>query len=412
MHRRAILWSAACAALGACASNTGATEPQPAAPRVEPPLAPILTPLADAFDVALYRAVATDPGNQFVSPYSVVSAFALLYPGARGQTAAEMAATFGFDSNVAAQITRTRALRDALAAQTGGSEFTTANAAWVERTMALREEYARTLRDELDATIEAVPFIANQAAALRTINAWAARETRDRIPEILTNQDASRRLVLTNAVYFKGKWSDQFSANATRDGDFFAQSGATVRARLMRQVTRARYVDGDGFQAAEFDYDSGDFALAVFLPRSRDGLPAFERQLMGANLDRWLQDLSAAERARLDVTLPKVEMNADYDLVPQLQALGLRQTFTDGADFSGVTAQTSLAVSAVIHKTFLAIDEEGTEAAAVTAVDMRTTAMPMPEAPPIEFKADHPFFIVLHHKPTRIRLFLGRIATV
>jgi serpin B len=412
MHRRALLWSAACAALGACAGNTGATAQQPPAPRVEPPAAPIVTPLADPFDVALYRAVAAQAGNQFVSPHSVVSAFALLYPGARGPTAAEMAATFGFDANVAAQITRTRALRDALAAQSGGSEFTTANAAWVERTMALREEYARTLRDELGATIEAVPFIANQAAALHTINAWAARETRDRIPEILTNQDASRRLVLTNAVYFKGKWSDQFSANATRDGDFFAQSGATVRARLMRQVTRARYVDGDGFQAAEFDYDSGDFALAVFLPRARDGLPAFERQLVGANLDRWLQDLSAAERARLDVTLPKVEMNAEYDLVPQLQSLGLRQAFTDGADFSGVTAQTSLAVSAVIHKTFLAIDEEGTEAAAVTAIDMRATAMPMPEAPPIEFKADHPFFIVLHHKPTRTRLFLGRIATI
>ena len=412
MHRRTLLWSATCAALGACANNTAATELQPPAPRVEPPVAPILTPLADPFDVALYRAVAADPGNQFVSPYSVVSAFALLYPGARGPTAAEMAATFGFDPNVAAQIVRTRALRDALAAQTGGSEFTTANAAWVERTMALRAEYARTLSEEHGATIEAVPFIANQAAALRTINAWAARETRDRIPEILTNQDASRRLVLTNAVYFKGKWSDQFSANATRDGDFFAQSGASVRARLMRQVTRARYVDGEGFQAAEFDYDSGDFALAVFLPRARDGLPAFERHLIGANLDRWLQDLAGAERARLDVTLPKVEMNADYDLVPQLQALGLRQAFTDGADFSGVTAQTSLAVSAVIHKTFLAIDEEGTEAAAVTAIDMRATAMPMPEAPPIEFKADHPFFIVLHHKPTRTRLFLGRISMV
>jgi serpin B len=105
-------------------------------------------------------------------------------------------------------------------------------------------------------------------------------------------------------------------------------------------------------------------------------------------------------------------MNAEYDLVPQLQSLGLRQAFTDGADFSGGTAQTSLAVSAVIHKTFLAIDEEGTEAAAVTAIDMRATAMPMPEAPPIEFKADHPFFIVLHHKPTRTRLFLGRIATI
>jgi serpin B len=181
----------------------------------------------------------------------------------------------------------------------------------------------------------------------------------------------------------------------------------------MRQVTSARYFEGESFQAAEFDYDDGEFGLAVFLPRERAGLDAFERSLTGAQLDALLERLASAERARLDVTLPKIEMNAEYDLVPQLQSLGLRAAFTDVADFSGVTEQTSLAVSAVIHKTFLAIDEEGTEAAAVTAIDMRATAAPgAPEPPPIEFKADHPFFIVLRHKPTRARLFLGRIASV
>ncbi len=408
MHRRALLLSAACAGASACASAAAPTPPQP-----QPTPAPILTPLPDAFDLGLYRALAAPGGNQFVSPYSVLSAFALLYPGARGQTAAEMAATFGFDANVAAQIVRTRALRDALAAQTGRSEFTTANAAWVERTMALSAAYARTIREELGATIEAVPFIANQTAALRTINAWTARETRDRIPEILTREDPARRLVLTNAVYFKGQWQQQFSANATHDGDFFAEGGATQRARLMHKVLRTPYYEGEGFQAAEFLYDDGAFSLAVFLPRTRDGLAAFERQLMGSTLDRWLTDLDTAERPRLDVTLPKVEMRTDYDLVPQLQALGLRLAFMDGADFSGVTEQERLAVSAVIHKTFLAIDEEGTEAAAVTAIDMRATAaMPQPEAPPIEFRADHPFFIVLRHKPTGTKLFMGRVAQV
>ena len=410
MHRRGLLLSAACAAASACASATGATETVTPTPQPQP--APILTPLPDSFDVALYRALAAPAGNQFVSPYSVLSAFALLYPGARGQTAAEMSETFGFDANVAAQIARTRATADALAAQTGRSEFTSANAAWVERTMALRAEYARTIRDDLGATIEAVPFIANQAAALRTINAWAARETRDRIPEILTEPDASRRLVLTNAVYFKGKWQQQFSADATSDGDFFAEGGATQHARLMRKTMRTPYYEGEGFQAAEFLYDEGAFSLAVFLPRARDGLAAFEHQLMGATLDRWLIDLDNAERGRLAVTLPKVEMRTDYDLVPQLQALGLHQAFMDTADFSGVTEQEALAVSAVIHKTFLAIDEEGTEAAAVTAIDMRATSMPMPEDPPIEFKADHPFLIVLRHKPTGTKLFMGRVAQV
>jgi len=412
MHRRALLWSAAAAALGACANAAGVAQPD-APPMTEPPPAPILPPLPDGFDLGLYRALAQPGGNQFVSPYSVLSAFALLYPGARGTTAAEMTATFGFDPNVATQVAQTRARRDMIASQRGGSEFTTANAAWVERTMALRAEYARTIRDDLGATIEAVPFIANQPAALRTINAWAARETRDRIPEILTEPDASRRLVLTNAVYFKGKWQQQFSANATSDGDFFAENGTTQRARLMRKTFRTPYYGGEGFQAAEFLYDEGAFSLAVFLPRARDGLAAFERRLMGATLDRWLIDLDNAQRGRLAVTLPKIEMRTDYDLVPQLQALGLHQSFMDTADFSGVTEQEALAISAVIHKTFLAIDEEGTEAAAVTAIDMRaTSAMPMPEDPPIEFKADHPFFIVLRHKPTGTKLFMGRVAEI
>lgn len=374
---------------------------------------PQVDPSDSDFDTALYRAVATQPGNQFISPYSVSSAFALVYPGAGGDTAAEITRVFGFDPSPQTEAQQTRALADALTGETGGSQFTVANAAWVERTMSLRADYARTIRDTIGSTIEPVDFIRNQPAALRTINAWAARETQNRITEILTEPDPARRLVLTNAVYFKGKWSDPFSANSTRDGDFFTGADARVPARLMRQMTNARYVETPTFQAADFDYDDGAFALAVFLPRERTGLAAFERDLNGEQLGGYLAQLESAERSRLDLTLPKVEMRADYSLVPQLQAMGLRIAFTDGADFSAITADESLAISDVIHKTFLAIDEEGTEAAAVTAIDMRaTSALVPPPPPPVEFKADHPFFIVLHHRPTRARLFLGRIATV
>lgn len=406
MNRRSLLLSATALALCACAAPAP-TKGQDA------PAVPLNDPSASDFDLALYRAVASAPGNQFISPYSVAAAFALVYPGAAGQTAAEIAQVFGFDASAQAEAQHTRALADALRAQTGGSEFTIANAAWVERSMALRPEYARTIRDTMGGTIEPVDFIRNQGAALRRINQWAARETRDRIPSILTQEDPMRRLVLTNAVYFKGKWADQFSASATRDGDFFTGAETRAPARLMRQLTNARYMETESFQAAEFDYDEGAFALAVFLPRQRTGLAAFERELTGANLSAWMEQLASAERPRLDLTLPKVEMRADYSLVPHLRALGLRIAFEDAADFSAITADEALKISDVIHKTFLAIDEEGTEAAAVTAIDMVATSAPIgPPPPPIEFKADHPFFIVLHHKPTGARLFLGRVATV
>jgi serpin B len=409
MHRRSLLLSATALALTACAAPT-ANEPD--AP-MEPTAPPAVDPNDAAFDTALYRAVATEPGNQFVSPYSVSSAFALVYPGAGGQTASEIATVFGFNASAETEARETRTLADSLRTETGGSELNIANAAWVEQTMRLRPAYASTIRDTIGGTIQAVPFIADQPAALRTINAWAARETRDRIPTILTEENPDRRLVLTNAVYFKGKWSHQFRASSTRDGDFFTNETARVPARLMRQLTNARYIETPTFQAADFDYDDGAFALAVFLPKERTGLAAFERELIGENLDIWMTNIAGAQRPRLDLTLPKVEMRAEYLLNAPLEALGVRQAFTNGADFSGITAAEALKISAVIHKTFLAIDEEGTEAAAVTAIDMVTTSAPIgpPPPPPIEFKADHPFFIVLHHKPTRTRLFLGRIAT-
>lgn len=408
MNRRSLLLSATALALCACAA------PQPAISENSLNGPAPVDPSDGAFDAALYRALAAGAGNQFVSPYSVVSAFALVYPGAGGDTAAEMAGVFGFDASPQTAAQRSRALAQALQRETGGSEFTVANAAWVERTMSLRREYARMIREELDGTIEPVPFIANQAAALRQINDWAARETRDRIPEILSTQDPARRLVLTNAVYFKGKWSDPFSADATRDGDFHTGAETRVPARLMRQLTNARYFETATFQAADFDYDDGAFALAVFLPRERTGLGAFERDLSGERLDGYMRQLAAASRQRLDLTLPKVEMRSDYDLSAALQAMGVRAAFTGAADFSAITDDEALMISAVIHKTFLAIDEEGTEAAAITAIDMVATSAPIgpPPPPPIEFKADHPFFIVLHHKPTNARLFLGRIATV
>jgi serpin B len=392
MHRRALLVSAASAALAAC--TDARTPPDPA---------------LDAFDVALYREVAGEAGNHFVSPFSIACALALVYPGARGQTAAEIVAACDFDPSPAAQAARLRALAQTLTTQTGGSEFTTANAAWVERSMALRAEYARMVREDLGAGIEAVDFIADQPAALQRINSWAARETHERIREILADSDPDRRLVLTNAVYFKGKWRNPFSARETQDGNFYAASSGSRRARLMRQLTYARYFEDEGLQVAEFDYDNGEFGLAVFLPRKRKGLVGFERQLTGSHLDAWLQRLTIAAPTHLDVTLPKVEIDASYNLVPHLEALGLRAAFTDSADFSGIAEQTPLAVSAVIHKTFLAIDEAGTEAGAVTAFGMNILSAPPPA---IAFKADHPFFMVLRHRRTSTRLFLGRMAAV
>lgn len=400
MHRRTLLLSAAAAALSGCASAQTAGGDVGAATA------------SDAFAVGLYRELARTPGNTFVSPYSVSSAFALLYPGARGATATQIALTLGFDANPANAATHARAFANTLADNTGGSVFTAANAAWVERALSLNPAYADTISDTLGGTIEPVDFSGDQAQAIARINSWAAENTNNRIPVIISQPQDGRVLVLTNAVYFNGKWTRQFNANATRDGVFHTEGG-DAPAKLMRQVSYARYFEGDGFQAAEFDYDEGAFALAVFLPRENSSLDRFERNLDGARLRGWLGRLAEAAPSRLDITLPKIELRTDYDLTPQLIALGIEDAFSTRADLSGILTQPlPLMVSSVIHKTFLKVDEEGTEAAAVTAIDVVvTSAGPSREPPPIEFKADRPFFIALHHKPTGALVFLGRIAT-
>jgi serpin B len=406
MLRRTVLTAPLALGLSACASGTEAElMPSP------PPSSAPANNAGHEFDVALYRQLARTPGNHFVSPYSLAAAFALVYPGARGVTASEIAGVIGFNSDQAAATAESAALARRFAGETGGSQIDIANAAWVERTMALAPDYSRAISEDLGATIESVDFIRNQTAALARINAWTARATHDRITEILTMPDPSRRLVLTNAIYFKGDWSDQFKASDTQDGPFHA-IGGEVSARLMRQVTYSSYLETDAFQAAEFEYDQGAFALAVFLPRERSTLAAFEQDLTAARLDDWLSRLATAERARLDVVLPKLELRTNYgELAGTLRAMGMRQAFVEGADFSGIAA-TSLMISAVIQKTYLNIDEKGTEAAAVTAVDIVvTSARRDPEAPPIEFHCDRPFFVVLRHKPSNAVLFLGRITT-
>lgn len=380
-----------------------------------------VSPGARAFDIALYRELAKQPGNVFVSPYSVSSAFSLLYPGARGQSAQEIARTFGFDADRAAATAHARALSDGLRIRDNDEEMhlTIANAAWVERTMALKPDYASAIRDQLGATIEPLNFIGDPQGSLDRINAWAARQTNDRIPSILSNPDPLRRLVLTNAVYFNGHWLGQFNAGDTKDGVFHGLAG-DVPARLMRKTeTERRYFFTSTFQAVDLDYYDGSgapLAMSIFLPTPRSNLARFEANLTPERLDGWLRQFDEQEtngqETYLNITLPKVRMNAEYELSPSLKAMGVRSIFTEGvADLSGIADQ-QLAVSAVVHKTFLNIDEEGTEAAAVTAVDIIVTSARLRAHPPIEFVADRPFFFVIRHKATGAILFMGRVATV
>jgi serpin B len=388
--------------LGICAAARADDAPTANNPATSTPMS------AENYETGLYHAVTHGGGNQLISPFSLKAAFALLYPGARGAAADEMTAVFGFSSDSAGREAR-------LAADLESSGvFKSADAVWVDRNFALAPDYTHAVRDTLHAQVEALDFRGAAEDSRTHINAWVAAQTNDRIPDLLPRGfiTPDMQLVLTNAVYFKADWMQPFAAASTHDAPFHSLAGADQQARMMHSVRRVRYFEGDGFQAADFDFKDGRFALTIFLPRESDGLTVFEQRLTGAQLRGWLAQINSAGDSRLDVSLPKLRLEQRYELTPALQTIGVRTAFTDRADFAGISPTGHLGVSRVVQNTFFAMDEAGVEAAAATGTGIVATAMPRPEAPPIVFNADHPFFLVLRDRNTGTIAFMGRVTSL
>lgn len=394
------------AALSAC-SATVAGEPSSAAGATATTEAPVR---ASEYETALYGQIAHGDGNQLVSPFSLKAAFALLYPGARGATADELTAVFGFTGNDDPAAHEARLVQEL----ESNGVFKSADAVWIDRQFTLAPDYAHAVHDTLHAQVETLDFRGAPDASRIHINAWVASQTNDRIADLLARGfiTPDMQMVLTNAVYFKADWMQPFAAGSTHDAPFHPLAGADQTTPMMRSTRRVRYVEGDGFQAADFDFKDGRFALTIFLPRERSGLTAFERSLSGERLHDWLNQINDADEARLDVSLPKVRLEQRYDLGASLQAMGVRTAFGDAADFSGVSTNGRLAVSRVVQNTFFAMDEVGVEAAAATGIGIVTSAARIPEAPPIVFNADHPFFLVLRDRNTATIAFMGRVTTI
>ena len=451
MRRSIIPALTALAALGACQQPTAVTDPEaPAAPdasttpaqatpsdkdnlvnpvmvipkeEIQPVPIAVTTleaskPLAhgnNLFAWSLYDALDGKPGNLFVSPASVTGAFALLYPGAAGETAIQMGSVFGFDSVPAEAFAGTQnTLNRAVTADTEKTKLTVANAVWLREGSSLQAPYQDAVEGIMKAKVALVDF--NQpAAAAKLINTWVEDHTNDKIHDLIPPgaiRPGLTELILTNAVWFKADWQSPFKAEATRDGTFYAPSGE-ITANLMSQtLKKARYISRDGYAALDLDYAGDDYALTVILPDAQDGLTDVASAMNAESFTTLLTDMDSASERRVHVVLPKVRIEASYELNDPLIALGLGNAFSGAADFSGLiegAGPGDLAISKVLQKTFLDIDEKGTEAAAATAIMMERTAIFIPDEEPVEFRADHPFLIALRHKPTGTVMFMGRV---
>jgi serpin B len=367
----------------------------------------------NAFAADLYAQLAKKEGNLFFSPASVSTALAMTYAGAREATAAEMAKVLHF---TLPSEKLHPALGDVQRLFNAGSDsykLSVANALWAQQGYAFRDDYLKLVKDNYDAGLENLDFIKNAEASRVTINDWVAGKTKDKIKDLIPAGmlTAATRLVLTNAVYFKGDWESAFDKKLTRDEDFHASGGRTIKVPMMTfgwdGPDNMPYYDGGTFHMLAVPYKSRDLWMIVLLPKDVDGIAGFESSFTMANLGEWLGKLRTR---KVEVHFPKFKVTDSFGLGDTLASMGMKKAFVFGeADFSGMTGNKELYISAVIHKAFVAVDEQGTEAAAATAVAVAQGLAPMPQTPPPVFRADHPFVFFIRDDRTGSILFMGRV---
>jgi len=377
----------------------------------------IVSEAANRFAFNLYGQLKGGEGNLFFSPQSIQMALAMAYCGARGETGRQMVSVMGFqEDRPIGPEWMAAACGEFLAALRGDGkprayELSAANALWGQKGYGFLPDYLALLDRSFGAGLKEVDFAADTEGSRRTINAWVEKETRDRIKDLIPPGllQTLTRMVLVNAIYFKGTWAIPFKKDATADGDFFVAAGQKVQAPLMNRTGYFGYYDGGQWKALEMPYKGNELAMVILLPAQVDGLPQMEKDLAAGKV---LGDLAAnLKMRRIRVTVPRFKTTASILLGKTLAAMGMPLAFDPRkADFSGMNGgKEALWIAEVVHKAFVDVNEEGTEAAAATAIVMRAgEGMRMDE--PLVFRADHPFVFLIRDKKSGCILFMGRLA--
>ena len=369
-----------------------------------------LTPAMNAFTTAVYKQVAPGSGNLILSPFNIATALSMALAGARGRTAEEIESVLHVSPDPTYDAALGALLGELTAAgNSKGNELHTANGLWVQKGFAIQPEFENTLRIHYHAPLTPLDFKANPEAARSQINRWTEEQTKEKIKDLLPagSLDSQTRLVLTSAIYFYGKWLAPFAAARTQPAPFTAAAGATAQANFMNQTSDFGYTETASAQILELRYAGTGIACDVLLPKVATGLSSLEKSITAESLTGWLGGLRSRT---VQVSLPKFHAESEFSLKAALSAMGMPTSFTDKADFSGIDPQHGLAISAVVHKAFVDVAEEGTEAAAATGITMHPTMARMPE-PAIVFRADHPFLYLIRDTRTGVVLFIGRLQT-
>ena len=377
----------------------------------------------NGFAIRLYQKLGADEGNLFFSPYSISTALAMTYAGAKGETREQMAQALCFptspdvlrrlgpDRRPMTQEQFARAfgqiIKD-LNARGGQDkyELRVANALWGQEDYTFLPDFLSLVEQRYGGALREVDFVRATERTRQTINAWVEKQTNDKIKDLISPGvlDAMTRLVLTNAIYFKGNWATQFQEDRTREGPFTLLDGSKVQVPMMNQKEQYGYMEADGLQGLEMPYVGEELSMVILLPKETAGIGELEKELTAEKVAEWLGRIHKRE---VIVSVPKFKMTSKFNLGNVLGAMGMTAAFSRNADFSGMTGSRDLFISAVVHQAYVDVNEEGTEAAAATGVVMRLTSA-APGGIPV-FRADHPFIFLIRDKASGSILFLGRV---
>jgi serpin B len=369
-----------------------------------------------AFALDLYARLSGAPGNVFFSPYSISTCLAMTYAGARGDTETQMGRVLHFSKGDARLHSSFGELQQHLndAAKQKGIQMDIANALWAQKGHHFLPAFMKIAKNDYQANVNQADFKTSDASAdavRREINRWVAQKTQDKIQDILSPGDVNRdvKLVLANAIYFKGAWASPFEKAATTTQPFHLSTSSQADTLLMHHFDDVRYTGNIDFQAVELPYSGDELSMVILLPSQIDALGQLERQLNPVFLVRLFAQMKKQE---VVIILPRFKLESGFNLNNTLAKMGMPDAFDwQKADFAGLNGTNTLSISAVFHKAWCEVTEEATEAVAVTTpvvVDMSGPEEPPPTRP--VFRADHPFIFLIRDTRSGSLLFVGRLA--
>ncbi len=343
------------------------------------------------------------PKNTMISPMSVSLALAMVYNGTAGNTKTQMEKMLHKAGLTPDDINQSyKDLVAALISHDPKVELSISNAIFYRKTFSIKNDFITTNQNYYQSVVSGLDFTKN-TETLNTVNGWVNTNTKGKIAKIIEQVNAEDVMYLLNAIYFKGEWKYRFDTKETFERNFTKEDKTVVQAPTMTIEKPFNYYSNSDFELLEMPYGSGKYSMLIFLPESEKTTNDVISLLTAENISDWVQKMTEQKKK---VFLPKFEFKFDNSLKDELAALGMTDAFDDTkANLSGISETAKLVISEVMHKTYIKVDERGTEAAAVTGITVGTTSI----GPDNSFRVDHPFVFAIREKDTQAILFIGKV---